>query len=77
MFFMFFLIILIFLHAFRVADGRTWLGVVWDFIKLGWTSQAVASLLFVIGVIGFMIFVAWPGRRQPPEVPEEGGGGEG
>ncbi|MBW2995072.1 hypothetical protein KY312_01865 [Candidatus Woesearchaeota archaeon] len=61
---MFFGIVLIFLNALRVADGRTWLQVIGGFIKLSWTSSAAAAVLFVIGIVGFIVFVSWPeGRR--------------
>jgi hypothetical membrane protein len=62
-FFMFIGIVFIFLHAFRVADGRTWLQVIGDFIKASWTSAAAASVLFVIGIVLFMIFVTWPFKK--------------
>jgi len=73
--FMFVGIILIFLHAFRTEDERTWLRVIWDFFGLSWTSSAAAAVLFVIGLIAFMYFVTKPRKPKPPE--EEGAGGTG
>jgi hypothetical membrane protein len=58
---------LIFLQAFRVEDGRTWIQVIWDFMKLSWTSSAAAAVIFVIGLVLFMYFVTKPSRVRRPE----------
>jgi hypothetical protein len=58
--FMFIGIMLIFLHALKISDGRTWLQVGLDFVGLSWSSSIAASVLFVIGLVAFIWFVTKP-----------------
>jgi len=56
---------LIFLHAVRTEDGKTWLDVLLDSIKNVANSRAVASLIFAAIVIVFMILIISGGEKRP------------
>lgn len=50
----------IFLNALTVADGRTWLQVALDWLGTFWSSDAVASVILIIVIIGLMYFITRP-----------------
>jgi hypothetical protein len=64
---MFFGIILIFLHAVRTSDGESFLEVFWGFLLGNWRQEWVASIIFIVLVIGFIAFIVkdpHPGHPQ-------------
>ena len=56
---------LIFLHAVRTEDGKTWLDVLLESIKDIANSKTVASIVFAIVVIVFMIIIISGGEKRP------------
>lgn len=70
-------IVLIFLDAFRAPSGRTWLSEIFNFIGLSWTSQSVATILFLVGVGGFVYWVMKSGNSGKSSGGSSGTGGAG
>jgi len=50
-------IISIFLHAIRRQSGQSWLEFIIDYLARYWDSTAVASIILVLLIIGFIIYV--------------------
>lgn len=50
-------ILLIFLNAIETESGVTWLQVILDYLSGNWSSTAVASILLLLGMIGYMYFI--------------------
>ncbi len=54
---MFIGIVLIFLNAIHVEDGRSWWEYTWDFMIENWQGDAVASIILLLVVVGLMYFI--------------------
>ncbi len=54
---MFIGIILIFLNAFKMDDGQSVLEAAYAFLTNNWSSNFTASIIFLIIIIGFMLYV--------------------
>lgn len=65
---MFIGIILIFLHAIRTEDNESWLEWWWDWMEDHWETEWVASIIFIVLVIAFMVYIV----KEPHA---KGGGG--
>lgn len=54
---MFIGIVLIFLNAIHVEDGRTWWEYSWEYMVDNWQGDAVASIILLVVVVGLMYFI--------------------
>ena len=54
---MFIGIVLIFLNAIHVEDGRTWWEYFWGFMVNNWQADAVASVILLIIIVLLMYFI--------------------
>lgn len=63
MFIMFIGIVIIFLNALKTG-GRTWLQIFWNFLSGGNTSMAVGSIILIIIIILFMIYIVKEPARE-------------
>ena len=54
---MFIGIVLIFLNAIHVEDGRTWWEYSWNYMVENWQGDAVASIILLLVVVGLMYFI--------------------
>src|SRR3989344_5743650 len=54
---MFIGIVFIFLHAIETEEGDSWLEWAWENLSDSWTSTGVASVILIIVIIIFMIYV--------------------
>ncbi len=61
---MFIGIVGIFLHAIETDDGTPWLEWAWDELTDNWTSTGVASVILIIVIIAFMVYVV---RGETPK----------
>ncbi len=50
-------ILVIFLNALKVSDGRTWLEVFWDWLSQFYTNSAVAAIVLIVAVIALMFWI--------------------
>ncbi|MEM4259987.1 MAG: hypothetical protein QXG00_02020 [Candidatus Woesearchaeota archaeon] len=60
---MFIGIILIFLNAIKTPDGESWLEYAYNFLIDNYDSRATASIILVIIVIGFILFITWEPKK--------------
>lgn len=56
MFMMFIGLVVIFLNAIK-TDGRSWLELIWGFASGGHTSMAVGSIVLIVIIVLFMIYI--------------------
>ncbi len=56
-------VVLIFLNAIKLPDGRSWLDVAMDWVIANFNSAAVGSIILVLLIFGF---VAWITREGKP-----------
>ena len=54
---MFIGIVLIFLNAIENDSGESWLSWGWDQVTNNWSSNAVASIILLVVIIAFMVYV--------------------
>ena len=54
---MFIGIALIFLNAIETDNGESWLSWGWDQVTNNWSSNAVASIILLVVIIAFMVYV--------------------
>ncbi len=59
-------IVLIFLQAIKTSNGQSWLGLIVDYVGNNFSSAAVASIILVLVVVGFIYFIV----KEPTEVKE-------
>ena len=52
-------IILIFLNALKGENGDSWLDIAFDYINDVWTSEAVATVIMILLLFGFLLFITW------------------
>jgi len=50
-------IVLIFLNAVKTSSGKSWLSVILDNLKFNFSSAAVASIVLLIVIVGFIFFI--------------------
>lgn len=70
---MFIGVVVIFLHAIRFADGQSFLEWFWWFLQDNWNSNAVGSLILIIGII---LYMTWITKDEHPKGASHGGGGD-
>ena len=63
-------IIVIFLEAIKTKDGKPWLEYLLQYVVENFTSTAVASIILVLVVIGFMWFIVREPKARPAEKKE-------
>lgn len=73
LFIMFIGIVLIFLAAIKGDDDRSWLQAGWEFLSGTDTSQAVGSIILIIVIVLFMMYIV---REPEQKRPSAGSGGE-
>ena len=54
---MFLGIVGIFLQAIQTKKGEPWLEWFWDYMVNNWTSTGVGSIILILVVIGFMMYL--------------------
>ncbi|MDP7180711.1 MAG: hypothetical protein QF824_05575 [Candidatus Woesearchaeota archaeon] len=68
MFIMFIGIVIIFLNAIKTPAGDTWLQTFWDVVSGGKTSNAIGSVILILIIVFFMMFVMKePGKGEKKE----------
>ena len=63
-------IVLIFLNAVKMDSGESWLQWGWEKVFNQWDSASVGSIVLLIIVVGFMIFLT-RGEKKPEKKKEE------
>jgi len=64
MFIMFIGIVIIFLNAITTKAGDSWLEVFWNYLSGGTTSNAIGSIILIIVIILFMIYIVKEPKRE-------------
>jgi hypothetical protein len=67
---MFIGIITIFLQAIKTKSGESWLEWFWRFMSTHWSSKAVASVILLVVIIGFMFYIT-KGEKKPKSSKKE------
>lgn len=52
-------ILLIFLNAIKLSDGRSVLMTIYEYFAYNWTSSFTASIIFLILLVLFILYVTW------------------
>ena len=58
-------IIFIFMDAIKTKTGITWLDYASNYLQSYWTSTGVASILLILFVIGFVLWLTWEKEKKP------------
>jgi hypothetical membrane protein len=67
MFIMFIGIVIIFLNAIKVSSGDSWLEVFWDYVSGGRTSNAIGSIILIIVIVLFMVYIVKEPKKEVTE----------
>lgn len=66
-------IIFIFMDAIKTGTGISWLDYSFDYLKNYWSSTAVASVILILFIIGFMLWVT-QGKKEASSTSSTSGG---
>jgi len=61
---MFLGVVLIFLNAIKLSDGRSVIQFLYDFIASSWTSNFAASVIFLVLIVLFILFVTKDKKKE-------------
>lgn len=64
---MFIGIAVVFLDAIRLESGTSWLEILFGYLSQFWTSTAVASIILILFIIAFVMFMTWEVKEEKSE----------
>lgn len=70
---MFIGIALVFLNAVKTESGRSWLSIGWAYVVRYWSGQVVGSIVFLLVIIGVLVWITKGGGPEKPKTKEEKG----
>lgn len=69
---MFIGIVAIFLEAIQTKEGQPWLEWFWEYISAHWTSTGVASIILMVVIIIFMVYITKSPKTEVKTEKKEG-----